>query len=100
MVKVKKELEVGDYVLGTLFSDGSPKDPWAVGFVQKIYVGRKIIVDSSGKPFRTDGFRRCESISARVGKLIVDNTALIEQCDRSLWWWRRNAKKLEGEHTV
>lgn len=84
----------GDYVLATKFGDGDPQDPFAVGFFHSMLGDRYLVVDDNGKQFRAGGFRRVEKISKYVGDAIVQNIPLIEQSDRSLWFWRRNIRTL------
>ena len=51
MTKLKK----GDYVLATTWSDGDPRDQWAIGLYDgpcKQVPGRSLVVDNNGKQFR------------------------------------------------
>ena len=97
-----KKVNKGDYVLATKYSDGDCKDEFAVGFFNGMLIDRYgkttdryMVVDNKGKNFRGNGFRRCEKISKRVGKTICDNIKIIEHGCVSVWYWRRNVKKLE-----
>ena len=96
------ELKKGDYVLATKYSDGDPQDHFVVGFFDGMLkkgsserYHRYNVVDGEGRLFRGNGFRRCEKISNRVGTILVDNMSFIEQGSCSVWYWRRNVKKLE-----
>jgi len=82
-------MERGDYVLATKYQDGDPGDQWCVGFYDRLCKDRHIVVDSNGRPFRANGFRRVAKISAERGKFILDNKDFIQQNIRSLWWWKR-----------
>lgn len=88
-------LKKGDYVLATKYSDGDPGDHFVVGFYDSILpkVGgdRHMVVDSEGKQFRGNGFRRVAKISARRGEWIIRHLKLIEDArDRfSVWHWFR-----------
>lgn len=82
-------LNQGDYVLATKWSDGDPADPWAVGFLSETIEERYIVVDSQGKSFRSEGFRRARKISAERGKWIFDHQEEIEMSGKSLWGWLR-----------
>ena len=67
-----KDLQPGDYVLATKYSDGDPGDGWAVGFFHRLtHHGRAMVVDSEGKQFRGNGFRRAEKITSDEGALIL-----------------------------
>jgi hypothetical protein len=67
------DVEVGDYVFATKYSDGDPRDHFVVGFIVAD-VGmwrpgneRWTVVDDDGHPFRGNGFRRVRPINRRVG---------------------------------
>jgi hypothetical protein len=77
-------IEVGDYVFATKYGDGCCRDHFVVGFVAAD-VGmwrprdeRWTIVDSEGRPFRGNGFRRMRQISQETGARMV---ALIGEAD-------------------
>jgi hypothetical protein len=89
----------GDYVLATKYSDGDPRDQWAVGFYDEFDAkgtGRHYIVDSEGKQMRVNGFRRVERISAAFGAYILSDVQDIEWSEKSLWEhleeWRTNCR--------
>lgn len=97
------ELQKGDYVLATKYSDGDPGDQWAIGFYDGVYDNgferRHLVVDNDGQQFRRNGFRRVEKISDARGRFIIAHQAEIEAsvatyrpntpgC-RSLWGWKR-----------
>ena len=84
----------GSYVLATKYNDGDPLDQWAVG----IYVGptapnydppRFDVVDSAGKLFRGNGFRRIKKISTDRGAWILRHALDIQLSGRSLWHFAR-----------
>lgn len=99
------ELSKGDYVLATKYSDGDPGDQWCVGFYDGWYdhygQTRHLVVDSAGRSFRGNGFRRCERITDAEGRFLIDHLAEIEaapmwveeidgegkMCGESLWDW-------------
>ncbi len=88
-------LTKGDYVLATKYRDGDPCDQFCVGFYDSSFsdgIGsRHMVVDSEGKQFRGNGFRRVARLSHRRGTWIVGHLALIEaHRDRfSVWHWYR-----------
>lgn len=64
-------LRQGDYVLATKYGDGDPCDHFCIGFLTGILRKDQIrydVVDSEGKLFRGNGFRRVEKITAEEGK--------------------------------
>lgn len=79
----------GDYVLGTVWADGDPQDPWAVGWYVESRVGsgviKHLIADNHGDLFRTDGFRRVEKISRETGSFLLANKRQIEQSGQSIY---------------
>jgi uncharacterized protein YegL len=83
----------GDYVLATKYGDGDPKDHWAVGFYSHFDQARErhFIMDSKGRQFRANGFRRVKKISSLRGQFILDHADLIGVSRRSLWWWVRTS---------
>jgi hypothetical protein len=88
MIKIKK----GDYVLATKYRDGDPLDQWCIGFYKGFLtesLGRHEVVDSNGKSFRGNGFRRVKKISPRRGEFILSKREEIEVSGKSLWWWAR-----------
>lgn len=70
-----KVVEKGDYVLATKYSDGDPGDQYAVGFydgiLPKIGGDRYLVVDSQGRQFRGNGFRRVEPITPAEGRWLI-----------------------------
>lgn len=88
------EMKNGDYVLATKYSDGDPKDPFAIGFFDGMLGDRYLVVDNNDKQFRASGFRRIDKISKYVGEILIRNIGLIENGDASVWFWRRNIKSL------
>ncbi len=93
----KKDINVGDYVLATKYSDGDPCDPFAVGFVSEVTdKGRYIVVDNLGVSFRGNGFRRAERISQQEGHVLVELIPRISNVrgGPSLWW---HLSSIKGE---
>lgn len=90
---MKKQPKIGDYVLATKWRDGSSKDHFCVGFLDKILKyssgDRFIVVDKHGQPFRANGFRRVEKVSTKRGNWIVLHLKEIEESSKSVWWWAR-----------
>ena len=86
-------MKEGDYVLATKWSDGDPRDQWCVGFYDREENGRHYVVDSDGKQFRLNGFRRVKKISKSRGEFILNNAKNIEANHRSLWWWNRTSMR-------
>ena len=90
-----KEVEDGDYVIGTRWQDGNPGDPWAVGWVEKLpflirdtksrwYVKDKKGTDLNGL------YRRVKKISAERGDFLIRNADYIEAQKRySVWYFVR-----------
>lgn len=96
---IERPLEFGDYVLATKYGDGDPGDQWCIGFFAGTTPtsNRFLVVDSDGKSFRHSGFRRCERIPPMCGKVILeagDFIGGIGRSPKSLWYWKRNWKKL------
>jgi hypothetical protein len=87
----------GDYVLATKWNDGYPLDHWCIGFFDTMLGDRFMVVDSEGKQFRGNGFRRAKKISARRGKFLLDHKFEIEGSSRSLWFWVRTKMDAQGE---
>lgn len=68
-------MNIGDYVLASKYSDGDPGDHYCIGFYAGSYdhfgQTRHLVNDGEGKPFRANGFRRCEPISSEEGRRII-----------------------------
>jgi hypothetical protein len=84
----------GDYVVATKYADGDPGDQFAIGFYNGSYdhygQTRHLVIDSEGKNFRNNGFRRVAKVSARRGTWMVQHLHLIEDMmnSASVWlWW-------------
>ena len=89
--------EVGDYVLGTVWSDGDPNDPFVVGFIEGFMNdGGKIIV--TGNDGKSRACRRVERLTEEEGRKLVQLIKEIsDKRGPSLYWHLgviRN--KLEG----
>ena len=82
------------YVLATKYSDGDPRDHWAVGYladtIELVSGKRHIVVDGDGKPFRANGFRRVMEITEDEGAYILTHKNKIAFHDASLWKWLRH----------
>jgi hypothetical protein len=91
--KTKRPLPtIGDYVLATKYSDGDPGDHWCIGF----YAGptshnppRHDVVDSEGRSFRGNGFRRIKKITPERGAWMLERARFIEMTDCSVWHFAR-----------
>ena len=78
-----------DYVLATKWSDGDSNDHWCVGFCTGMTdhdPPRYDIVDSDGKLFRGNGFRKVEPITKEEGNYILERKEFIQLSARTLWW--------------
>lgn len=85
-------LKTGDYVLATKYQDGDPRDHWCVGFYNgqtEHATPRHGIVDSSGKLFRGNGFRRVKRISPERGAWMLKHAEDIELSGKSVWRFAR-----------
>ncbi|MCP5463376.1 MAG: hypothetical protein H7A34_09470 [bacterium] len=84
-----KEVKIGDYVLGTVWSDGLTNDPWAVGFfagtLQINGQTRYLLVNSQNKPIREAGYRRIQKISKQHGQWLITHGNAIENSGQSLF---------------
>lgn len=82
------ELQIGDYVLATKYSDGDPCDQFAVGFISgKTPHGRWLVIDQDGVNLRANGFRRAARITPEEGSYLVSLFSMIgDKPGRSLWW--------------
>lgn len=93
LIAEQPPLQKGDYVLATKWHDGSPCDPFCIGFYAEKWSSetgnliRHDVVDGGGTPFYRNGFRRAEAITEEEGKALI---ALIPEIGdkpgRSLWW--------------
>lgn len=82
------EPKIGDYVIATKYADGDPGDGWAVGFVARMTQHdepRYDVVDSQGRSFRANGFRRARRIEASVGAKILAIGDKMNYSGRSVW---------------
>lgn len=90
------ELKKADYVLATKWSDGDPRDQWAIGLYDGLTEHkpvRHLVVDNNGKQFRPGGFRRAKAIKPEVGDWLLARKDQIEMSTRSLWGWEKHARK-------
>ena len=91
--------DIGSYVLATKWSDGDPRDQWAVGFLAGITdhsQPRFVVVGSDGTPFRLNGFRRAKTITQQQGEAILSMRDDIEQGRKSLWGILRDLGEEDG----
>lgn len=83
---------IGEYVLGTKWSDGDPQDPWAIGFLSEIhetsYVRYFTVTHADGRIIRS-GLRKVRKISQDRGKWLLENSRMIEESGRRLGYWLR-----------
>jgi len=91
----------GDYVVATKYADGDPGDQFCIGFYDGGYdhygQTRHLVVDSHGKNFRHNGFRRVARVGAKRGTWMVQNIAHIERMMNrfSVWhWWKAPWREL------
>lgn len=90
------DIQVGDYVVATKYSDGDPGDHFAVGFIASSAMrDRWLVVDNHGQPFRANGFRRVQRITARTGAALLLLVPKIEQSSRSVWDFVRDIEAAE-----
>lgn len=88
-------LSKGDYVIATKYNDGDPGDQFCIGFYDGFYdssgQARHLVVDSEGKQFRHNGFRRVAKVGVKRGAWMVRNIATIELLKNrySVWHWFR-----------
>ena len=76
---------MGEYCLATKWQDGEAWDHYAVGFYAgEIFPGRHQVVGHDGKPYRANGFRRCEPITKEQGDFIL-HTPDISDTGFKLW---------------
>lgn len=77
--------DMGEYCLATKWQDGEAWDQYAVGFYAgEISPGRHQVVGHDGKPYRANGFRRCEPITKEQGDFIL-HTPGISDTGFKLW---------------
>jgi hypothetical protein len=99
---VVKPLVPGDYVFATKYSDGDPLDGYAIGYFDSMLDKgptdqRFMVVDSAGKQFRFNGFRRCERVSEELGHWLVlwrpafEKLSAIEPIN--VWGFRRKTAR-------
>lgn len=86
---MKSTPQSGDYVLATKWHDGDPGDHFAIGIYSHLHGDRHYVLDSDGKQFRANGFRRAEVISRARGEWLLSKIKEIEEGSRSVWWWKR-----------
>jgi len=90
------KFKIGDYVVATKYSDGDSKDHFCVGIFNGMTdhnPQRFDVVDTEGKSFRGNGFRRIRRCRQDVGERIVNNLKNIELSDRSVWSWVRQFER-------
>lgn len=92
------QIEKGNYVLATKYSDGSGGDHWAVGLFSESDEDRYYLVDNEGNQLRRNGFRRCERINSDEGEYLLslgDTDYMEIQMWETLYQYR--IKVLEDE---
>lgn len=93
----------GDYVVATKYADGDPGDQFCVGFYDGSFEHagqtRHLVIDSEGKNFRHNGFRRVARVGKERGQWMVSHLEHIEEMkDRfSVWhWWQAPWRELRA----
>ena len=86
-----KPIIKGEYVLATKYSDGDPRDHWAVGFFDRTEGDRHFIVGNDGQQLRANGFRRIGHITPEKGAWLLKNSRDIEMFGRSVWGFARRS---------
>ena len=77
-------LELGEYVFATKYSDGDPADGWALGFYDGVLPkpggNRFLVVDGGGTQFRRNGFRRIAKVPGGnpMGERIIKYCRQVE----------------------
>lgn len=79
------ELQKGDYVLVTKYSDGDPYDHWFVGFYSHTTGDRHHVTDGQGQMPRQNGFRRIQKIDEPIGRWFVENKDDIKGMTTNIW---------------
>jgi hypothetical protein len=77
----------GDLVLATKYSDGDTGDHFCVGYYDREFHDRHIVLDHAGVPFRASGFRRVAKVSEERAQWLVKNLKNIEQSSHSVWFF-------------
>jgi hypothetical protein len=67
------DLEVGDYVFASRWSDCDPGDPWSVGFVSEVGEGYVVL---AGRSYRR--FPRAMAITPEQGRRIMEEYPALE----------------------
>ena len=106
-------MKKGDYVLATKYNDGDPGDHYAVGWFESRLADRYIVVDSTGKPFRANGFRKCQKITDAEGRWLVEHfpdmvPLELEELDsgmeklrgESVWDWLAKYRRSQSQTEV
>lgn len=96
-----RDLQRGDYVLASKYSDGDPFDGFAVGWFDTMLPKpgdpRFMVVDSSGKQYRGNGFRRAERITEDFGNWFCEHVVAIEALTQrspiNLWRFKYGGPK-------
>lgn len=79
-------LKEGDYVLATKYSDGDPKDHFAVGYFRNMTLDNSFnVVDENGELLRYNGFRRIKKIPKELGLTIINEMEIIKKGDICVW---------------
>lgn len=73
------DIQQGDYVLATKWSDGDPGDNWGVGFYDRSDErGRHYVKDGNGQQIRANGYRRVGKITLEVGRRLLSAADVLE----------------------
>lgn len=102
-----REAELYDYVFATKYSDGSPGDPYCVGYLVDIDDSstptRYHVADAQGVRFRANGFRRVKAVSYDIGaqmlqlKAGMSHTVSLWKVLADLQNQKLNPPEVEGE---
>ena len=78
------QMPPGDYVLGTKFSDGSARDPWYVGFLER-RDGKHVICNERGITISHHNLMRIQPITGAIGRMLLDKSDILEMGGVNLW---------------
>lgn len=72
------------------WSDGDVKDPWCVGYYTGVGQGGYHLVSYlRAGSWRDRNYNRITKVSKKRGEWILSNMALIEQNNKTIYWWLR-----------
>ena len=90
------KLNKGDLVLATKWNDGDPCDHFVVGYWESLARnGRHHVVDTQGRSFRANGFRRVEKISEYEAELLLEiMVEIANKPGRPIWFYLETLRQL------